>query len=176
MLNESDFKNQEILSIAKRMAIAARTAPKGRGRNTIETVIAFGNDLELIAKQMEDYGQKSGQQFFLRDANNIRNSAAVLFIGTEISPLGLKSCGICGMTDCENKNKFPEVPCAFNTLDLGIAIGSAVSLAADSRVDNRVMFSAGMALREMKIFEEKFRIILAISLSANSKSIYFDRQ
>ena len=35
------------------------------------------------------------------------------------------------------------VPCAINSVDLGIAIGSACATAADLRVDTRVMFSAG---------------------------------
>jgi uncharacterized ferredoxin-like protein len=80
------------------------------------------------------------------------------------------------MLNCENKNTNLEFPCAFNNIDLGIALGSAVSIAADSRVDNRIMFSVGMAARELKYFDENVRIIMGISLSASSKSIYFDRQ
>ncbi len=37
------------------------------------------------------------------------------------------------------------VPCAINSIDVGIAIGSACATAADMRVDTRVMFSAGLA-------------------------------
>ncbi len=176
MLSESDFKTNKIVEIAKKMAIAARTAPKGRGRNTIEIKIAHGADLEIIAQKMEEMGNKNGQHFFIRDASNIRNSDAVLFIGTEIKSLGLKDCGLCGMENCENKNTKEDIPCAFNNIDLGIAIGSAVSIAADSRIDNRVMFSVGMAVRELKYFDENVKIIMGISLSAHSKNIYFDRQ
>ena len=46
---------------------------------------------------------------------------------------------------CAEKEKYPNTPCVFNTGDLNLAIGSAVSLAADLRVDNRVMFSIGKA-------------------------------
>ncbi|MDD3859491.1 MAG: DUF2148 domain-containing protein [Bacteroidales bacterium] len=176
MISESEFKTQEIVGIAKRMAIAAITAPKGRGRNTIETKIAYGDDLSVIAEKMEEIGKSSEQQFFIRDAGNLRKSDAVLFIATEISPLRLNNCGFCGLNDCDNKSLQQDVPCAFNTIDLGIAIGSAVSIAADSRVDNRIMFSAGKAVEELNIFDEKYKVIIAISLSAESKNIYFDRK
>jgi uncharacterized ferredoxin-like protein len=176
MISELEFKTDQIIDIAKKMAIAARTAPKGRGRDTIHVKIASGLELETIAQKMEEMGNKDSQHFFIRDAANIRNSSAILLIGTEIKSLGLRACGLCGMLNCENKNTNLEIPCAFNNIDLGIALGSAVSIAADSRVDNRIMFSVGMAARELKYFDENVKIIMGISLSASSKSIYFDRQ
>ena len=36
-----------------------------------------------------------------------------------------------------------DVPCAFNSIDVGIAVGSACATAADLRLDTRVMYSAG---------------------------------
>ena len=65
--------------------------------------------------------------------------------------------------------------CAFDDIDLGIAIGSAVSIAANDRVDNRVMLSAGVAAQNLKILGDKTLKILAIPLSATGKSPYFDR-
>jgi uncharacterized ferredoxin-like protein len=176
MLNETDFLEETIIDTAKKIALAIRTAPKGRGRNTLETKIALKDDIEVLSQKMEEIGASSNQQFFMRDAGNLRKSAAVILVATEIEPLGLKNCGLCGKSTCDNKRQFPEVPCAFNTIDLGIALGSAVGLAADNRIDNRIMFSAGMAAKEVGIFDAKYKVILAISLSAHSKNIYFDRQ
>lgn len=68
------------------------------------------------------------------------------------------------------------MPCAFNTGDLGIAIGSAVSIAADNRVDNRVMYTVGQAALEMGILGEEVTVAYAIPLSSASKSPYFDRK
>jgi uncharacterized ferredoxin-like protein len=59
--------------------------------------------------------------------------------------------------------------------DLGIAIGSAVSVAADHRVDNRVMYSIGKAAKELKLLGEEASIIFGIPLSASGKSPFFDR-
>ena len=51
-----------------------------------------------------------------------------------------------------------------------------VSAAADSRIDNRVMFSAGRAALSMQVMDEDVKVILAVPLSAGSKSPYFDRK
>jgi len=176
MITDPEFRVDTVLEIAKRMAIAARTAPKGRGKDNIEIKIASGNDLFVIADKMDSIGENTEQAFFLRDAGNIRNSTAVLLVGTGIKPLGLTVCGLCGLKSCENKEKYPDVPCAFNTHDLGIAVGSAAGVAMDNRVDNRIMYSVGMAVRDLKIFPEDIRIIIGIALSATSKNIFFDRK
>ena len=65
--------------------------------------------------------------------------------------------------------------CAFNITDLGIAVGSAVSVAADHRIDNRVMYSAGRGAVRMGIFPEDVRVCCGIPLYTGSKSIFFDR-
>ena len=68
--------------------------------------------------------------------------------------MGLKKCGMCGFENCTEKEKNENVPCAFNTGDLGIAIGSAVSVAADNRADNRVILEWGSAVswnRSLKV-------------------------
>lgn len=176
MQHEADFIDDILIETSKKIALAIRTAPKGRGRNTLEIKIATKDDIEVLAKKMEEIGSTSNQQFFVRDAGNLRRSPAVILVATEIEPLGLKNCGLCGKSTCDIKRQFAEVPCAFNTIDLGISLGSAVSLAADNRIDNRIMFSAGIAAKEVGFFDSKYKVILAISLSAHSKNIYFDRQ
>ncbi|MGI6432731.1 MAG: DUF2148 domain-containing protein [Sphaerochaetaceae bacterium] len=76
----------------------------------------------------------------------------------------------------EREEQGPLHPCAFNTGDLGIAIGSAVSIAADYRIDNRVMFSVGMAARELGIFAKEVVIVYGIPLSISGKNIFVDRK
>ncbi len=176
MIYEDEYREQTVIEIAKKMALAVRTAPKGRGLDTIETLIATGSDLEKVAKQMDKIAAEQNQGFFARDAQNLRNSEAVLFIGTSIAPIGLQYCAYCGLTNCETKELQKEVPCSFNTVDLGIAIGSAVSIAADNRIDNRILFSAGLAVKELKLFNENIKIIFGIPLSASKKNIFFDRK
>jgi uncharacterized ferredoxin-like protein len=83
---------------------------------------------------------------------------------------------MCGFANCEEKNKYPEHPCVFNTGDLGIAIGSAVSVAMDSRVDNRIMYTVGQAILEMKFLGNDVKIAYGIPLSVSPKNPFFDRK
>ncbi len=176
MISQEIFEKETILGIAKKMALAARTAPKGRGRDTLEIMIADKKDIEIIAIQMDKIYNKTNKHFFKRDAENIRNCEAVLFIGSSIGSLDLPYCGFCGFKNCTEKNKHQDIPCTFNNIDLGIAIGSAVSIAADNRIDNRVLFSAGKAVLDLKMMDKTTKVIFGIGLSANSKNIFFDRK
>ena len=59
--------------------------------------------------------------------------------------------------------------------DLGIAIGSAAHVASAHHVDSRVMFSAGRAALNLKLFPAEVTIAYAIPLSVSGKSPFFDR-
>ena len=78
--------------VAELMALSARTAPKGRGQDSIETVIIFGERLQELAGEMRKIGQARGLNFFLRDAANIEQSDACLVIGLRGESVGL-DCG-----------------------------------------------------------------------------------
>jgi uncharacterized ferredoxin-like protein len=65
--------------------------------------------------------------------------------------------------------------CSFSVGDLGIAVGSAVSLTADLRVDNRIMYTAGKAAIELGILGDDILIAYAIPLYAKGKNPFFDR-
>ncbi len=157
------------------MLMAARTAPKGRGRDTLALAAVYDESLAAIADKMEEMGKVNDLPFFLRDAKNVRQSQALLLLGTTISPAGLTNCGLCGWGNCEAKNNYPDAPCAFNTTDLGIALGSAVSAATRWCVDTRIMFSAGQAAVALKLLGDEVKIIFAVPLSCSSKSPFFDR-
>jgi uncharacterized ferredoxin-like protein len=58
---------------------------------------------------------------------------------------------------------------------MGIAVGSAVALAANLRVDNRVMFSVGKMAKDMDLLPG-CSMVLAIPLSISGKSPFFDRK
>jgi uncharacterized ferredoxin-like protein len=173
---EESIRKDVIQRVAEEMLTAARTAPKAKGIDNLILAMATGSDIEEIAKKMEEIGNRSdGTPSFTRDAANIRNAGAVLLLGTRINSQGVKLCGRCGFRDCEEKDKHPGFPCTFNTGDLGIAIGSAVSVAMDHRIDNRVMYTVGQAALEMKLLGEEVKIAFGIPLSVSSKSPFFDR-
>ncbi|MBN1688515.1 MAG: ferredoxin [Candidatus Omnitrophica bacterium] len=162
--------------VAEKMLLAARTAPKGRGEDMTVLAIVEGDEITAIAKRLKEMGESLGAPGFVRDAANILEAPVMILLGSKIKALGLKKCGMCGFKDCDTKNQHPEIPCVFNTGDLGIAIGSAVSVAMDHRVDNRIMYSVGQAVMDMKWLGEDVKIAYGIPLSATSKSPFFDRK
>ena len=161
--NERDCRHEHVLGVARQMMTAARTAPKGKGVDVIETALVTGEDLKKLSEKMSAMAEELGMKFFLRDAANVLQAECVVIIGTREQAQGLN----CGRSE--------GVPCALNTVDVGIAVGSACAMAADMRVDTRVMFSAGLAAQRMNWLKD-CKAVFAIPVSASSKNPFFDRK
>ena len=161
--------------VAELMCCSAITAPKGRGVNLLYTKIFEGKEKEKIASLMEQIGKEKEIPFFIRDAKNVRDSLLVVFIGTEVKPRGVPFCGFCGFENCEKSSKAGAY-CAYAVGDLGTAIGSAVKVASDHNIDNRIMFSFGKAAIVGGFVPEKIKLGYGIPLSVTGKNIYFDRK
>jgi uncharacterized ferredoxin-like protein len=166
-------EKRAVMRAADAMMAAARTAPKGKGLDRLDTFYLEGEEKDQFAESMKEYGKEIGADFFLRDAANIQKAAAVVFFGAEDNYHGL-NCGYCGKPDCAQAKK-DGISCAFAVTDLGIAIGSAVALAAALCIDNRVMYSAGKTAIKLGLFSRKVKVAYAVPLSVSSKSIFFDR-
>ena len=170
--NERASRHEHVLDVARQMMTAARTAPKGKGVDIIEIAMVTGDDLKVLSDKMVAMVEEHGMKFFLRDAANILQAECVIIIGTREQAQGL-NCGHCGYPTCAGR---PEgVPCAVNSVDVGIAIGSACATAADLRVDTRVMFSAGLAAQQLE-WLPGCRAVYAIPVSASTKTPFFDRK
>ncbi len=171
--NERTERHLHVLEVGRQMMTAARTAPKGKGVDIIEVAMVEGEELGLLATKMEELSEEMGMKFFLRDAGNVLESECVVLIGTRPLAMGL-NCGHCGYDLCAARSE--GVPCAINSIDVGIAIGSACATAADLRVDSRVLFSAGLAAQQLEWLGDGVEQVMAIVLSASSKSPFFDRK
>jgi len=161
-------------TVAELMVAAARTAPKGCGIDHLELLIVEGEAKDKLADEMKKIADETGVAFFGRDSGNVDNSHVVVLLGTEIEPRGVPNCGFCGYENCDENRKHNGI-CSFETGDLGIAIGSAVSIAANHRCDNRVLFSAGRAALNLGYFNQKIKVAYGIPLSISGKSPFFDR-
>ncbi len=174
-----DAEFEGVLQVARLMCVAARTAPKAKGVDNIVTAVVYGEELEKLASEMEKLAGELGYKFFIRDADNVRKSQAVVLIGLkDAKPIGL-NCGACGF-DCKSiesmkkEGKCYLAPiCAMQLLNLGIALGSAAKVAADHNVDNRMMFSIGVAARRLRLIDAD--VVIGIPLAAAGKNPYFDR-
>jgi len=170
--NERDINHELVIDAVRRMMTAARTAPKGKGMDIIDIAMITGEDIQRLSKEMLKISEETGLKFLLRDSANLEHAQAVLIVGTKQKTHAL-NCAHCGYQTCAEK---PEaVPCAINTVDVGIAIGSACATAADLRVDTRVMFSAGLAAQRLGMLGE-CKCVMAIPVSATSKNPFFDRK
>ena len=177
ILYEQKLREEAILDAAKKIMTAARTAPKAGGNDNIVVVLLKKDAIKEVSDKLKEMvSRKNLPDFFLRDAVNILSADAMIVLGTRIQSMGLAPCGMCGFANCAGKNKNPEHPCVFNTGDLGIAMGSAVSVAMDCRVDNRVMYTVGQALLEMGVLDKEIKIIYGIPLSISGKNPFFDRK
>lgn len=172
LLNERESRHEHILNVAQQMMTAARTAPKGKGIDIIEVAMIADEEIQVLSKTMVKMVGEHGMKFFLRDAENILNAECIVLIGTHEQAQGL-NCGHCGYSVCTSRKE--GVPCAVNSVDVGIAIGSACATAADNRVDTRVMFSAGLAVQRLDWLKGCTQVY-AIPVSASSKNPFFDRK
>ena len=163
-VSEAELLKNAVLRVAELMAAAAKTAPKARGvDNVVVTVIRDRNELDRLAKKMEELASEFGD-FFARDAKNVRESEAVVLIGVKIVDLGLK-------TPPEYK---VDINTVMSLLNLGIALGSAVKMASLMNIDNRIMFTVGLAAQRLGLIDAEY--VMGIPLSAHAKNIYFDRK
>ena len=172
IIDERSSRTKRDIRQAEELLTAIRTAPKGRGVDIIEAALITGEDIKTLSEKMLQLHVQTGKPVFLRDGNNILSAEALIVIGTKIQPLGL-NCTHCGFPDCATKPK--NVPCFFNSADLGIALGSAAASAADMRLDTRILYSAGMAAQQLGILGSDIKTVLAIAISASSKNPFFDR-
>ncbi len=174
ILKNIDIVGNVCLNVAQQMTVAARTAPKACGDDSIEVVILTGEEKKTLSLEMIKIADETGQEFFRRDAGNVDRSNCIVLIGIKDVYLGLEHCGLCGFENCGACSKSGGV-CALKLTDFGIAIGSAVSIASNNRVDNRVMYSAGKAALRLSFFDSKITNCHGIPLSAYGKSPYQDR-
>ena len=161
------------LSCAELMCAAARTAPKACGIDLIETLVLDGADKDRLTSAMRRIGSETNRAFFSRDASNLDASHCVVLIGSGVAARGL-NCGSCGAENCAAARR-DGISCAMAANDLGIAIGSAASTAMDLHIDNRVLFSAGVAAMDLKLFTDDIKMCFCIGLATMGKNIFFDR-
>jgi len=182
MTAESDA----VVTVAGFMAIAARTAPKACGLDSVKIEILTGKEQKALGDRMIATAKETGMDFLRINGEQVKASDATVLIGIEgHKTLGI-NCGGCGYPSCtemvasQKKKKNPNAPypgpnCILKISDLGIAVGSAVKTAGIHNVDNRVMYTAGFVA--MKSGHLKgCSVAYGIPLRASGKSIYFDVQ
>ncbi|MDR1733010.1 MAG: DUF2148 domain-containing protein [Synergistaceae bacterium] len=176
MIDSKKAEEQAVLNLAYSVCAAVRTAPKACGTDHLETGILTGEEKKKLADEMRRLGKSFGEEgkFFIRDAGNVDASTAVVIVGAKYEVRGLEElCTLCGFSGCKACSE-AGATCIYTPLDLGIALGSAVALVADNRVDSRIMFTIGKAAASLGLLGE-YKMIMGVPLSVSGKSPFFDR-
>ena len=162
---------QQVQGLMNRML----TAPKGKGMDDVIILYVDGGDILKLSAFMKDWGEKWNKPGFVRDSINVEKASALVLLGSRRVVMGL-DCGMCGSGSCKQAQT-EDLNCVFPVCDLGIAIGSGVSAAAEAGLDNRVMYSVGLAAVKTGLFKDPaVRVAMGIPFSASSKNVFFDRK
>ena len=176
VMDSREMETRAALDAAARICAAARTAPKACGIDRLRTLVLTEADKDALADEMERLGNERGQACLIRDAGNVRASLAIVLIGVEEGQRGLgEICGYCHQKDCASCREAGGV-CAYDPIDVGIALGSAAAMAADLRVDSRILFSAGRAAQALGLMGEGVGMIFGLPIAVTGKSPFFDRK
>lgn len=174
--SSEDMESRAVLDAAARICASIRTAPKTRGMDGIVTCVVTDEDKKALAAHMRELAQPLDYAFFSRDADNVDAACAVVLIGIAEQRRGLGAgCQYCHFEDCARCAEAGGL-CAWDAVDIGIAVGSAAASAADLRVDSRVMFSVGRAAKSLGLLGAQTSLVLGLPLSVSGKSPFFDRK
>jgi uncharacterized ferredoxin-like protein len=176
---------QAVMTVAGLMALSARTAPKGRGMDEIMVKIVAGPDLAILSEKMKTFGEERDMAFFVRDGKSVASCDACVLIGVHGEVVTGIDCEGCGFPSCRELTfarsmmddrlpPFAGPNCVIRVTDLGIAVGSAVKTAQIHNLDNRVMYTAGVAARKIG-WMSRCSVVYGIPLKASGKNIFFDR-
>ena len=151
VVSSDDAESEALLYAARLMVAAGRTAPKAGGRESIEPLILAGEDKDSLADAMSTEG-RAGET----NPRNVRDAGAVILLRVDF--------------DSNRKEPFGM---RLKLIDLGTALGSAVRVASDLNIDNRIFYTAGRAAIHAGIM--KADEVQGIPIAIKSKNIFFDR-
>lgn len=169
-----DIRDSALARAAELLCAAARTAPKTRGQDHLVIGILTRDEKEKVMARMREIAKRDNRPGCERDARCLEAAGQIVVIGVKRQAVGL-DCGFCGFKDCARLDKSGGV-CAYNSMDLGIALGSAAALAARLHADNRLMYSVGKAALELGLLGEEAVQAVGIPLAASGKNPFFDRK
>ena len=81
IINENEMRQDAVISVAKKMVIAARTAPKARGLNTIGVSVVTGSDIQALSAKMNEIGEEEDSHLgdFIPDEDVLAPAEAATF-------------------------------------------------------------------------------------------------
>ena len=81
-------ESDAVKTVAGLMVLAARTAPKAVGQDSVICKVVTGREQEKLADTIDAIGKKLGMDFFSVNAGQVRESDATVLIGVAGMALG----------------------------------------------------------------------------------------
>ena len=169
--------------------LAERMVEIGNNRNRPSFIRDAGNVLQAecivaIGTRYQSLGLNCGhcgfatcaeRENFSPNSCDTTESESAHYCSPKLGELSLATEGSVNSQLSTFNSQLFEVPCSLNSIDVGIAVGSACATAADLRLDTRVMYSIGVAVEQLGWIGEGIHLTMGIAVSASSKNPFFDR-
>ena len=141
-----------------------------------ECIVAIGTRYQSLGLNCGHCGFATcaERENFSPNSCDTTESEAAHYCSPKLGELSLATEGSVNSQFSTLNSQF-QVPCSLNSIDVGIAIGSACATAADLRLDTRVMYSIGVAVEQLGWIGEGIHLTMGIAVSASSKNPFFDR-
>jgi uncharacterized ferredoxin-like protein len=195
-------RRENVVIAAKLMTNAALTAPCSSGAPKVEAhILSDLDDQERLARKMEElaneYGNSKTENLFKYEAVMVRESDAILFLGTyrALDDPFDSGCGLCGgrpncsyvyskrkgkmgiIDPTEKVKKYEGLVngplCSLHVSDLGFSVASALWVANTLFVDARPFMTVGVAGQKLGYCPNS-AFVIGILLSAWSKNPFVD--
>lgn len=143
--------------------------PQGKGIDIIETALIEGEHIKDPFGCYDCYGRRTWHEvFFVTPTTFCKPNALCLLVHTRKRKVWIAVIAV--NATCESRDN--GVPCALNSIDVGIAIGSALCYRGRYARWHPVMFSAGLAAQRLD-WLKGCKMVMAIPVSASSKNPVF---
>lgn len=109
MTTEETIRDKALTDIARRMLIAARTAPKGKGVDNTVLALCDKEDIKKLSDHLKQmHAQGRAADYFVRDAENILTASAMLLLGTKVQTMGLSPAECVDLKTAPKKINIPR--------------------------------------------------------------------
>ena len=164
--------------------LAERMVEIGNERNRPSFIRDAGNVLQAecivaIGTRYQSLGLNCGhcgfatcaeRENFSPNSCDTTESESAHYCSPKLGELSLATEGSVNSQFSTFNSQLFEVPCSLNSIDVGIAVGSACATAADLRLDTRVMYSIGVAVEQLGWIGSDVHLTMGIAVSTSSIS------
>ena len=105
LIKGKELDKDSLHQVAQLMCLAARTAPKGGGVDTITTAVVSKDTKDRLAAEMRKIGEEHSMKAYFLNSEEVDESECVVLIGATLKRYLIKTCNFCGFDGCKENRK-----------------------------------------------------------------------